>query len=73
MIKIDRVANEVESLLRDMEALEDDLRYAISESKVSKDVEKTRALEDLSASLKKAYDALRTFYKQLSLVRLKYS
>ncbi|MEM0065929.1 MAG: hypothetical protein QXT76_03235 [Sulfolobales archaeon] len=73
MARIDRIANEVESLLRDMEALEDDLRHAISESRVSRDMEKARALEDLSTGLKNAYDALRVFYKQLYLVRLKYS
>jgi len=54
MARIDRIANEVESLLRDMEALEDDLRHAISESRVSRDMEKARALEDLSTGLKNA-------------------
>ncbi|MEM1623058.1 MAG: hypothetical protein QW543_02835 [Sulfolobales archaeon] len=73
MARIDKMTEEVESLLRDMEALEDELRYAISESKVSRDTEKARTLEDLSAGLKEAYDVLKVFYKQLYFVRLKYS
>ncbi|MEM1931440.1 MAG: hypothetical protein QW780_00875 [Sulfolobales archaeon] len=73
MARVDKMTEEVESLLRDMEALEDELRYAISESKVSRDTEKARTLEDLSAGLKEAYDVLKVFYKQLYFVRLKYS
>lgn len=71
--RMDKVAREVESLLLDMEMLRDDLRQAIADSRVSKNEEKVRDLEALSASLGRAYEALKAFYKQLGLTRLKYS
>ncbi len=71
--RVDKVIREVEALLMDLEALRDDLRSAIAESRVSRDEEELKALESLSVSLGRAYDALRALYTQLSLLRMKYS
>ncbi len=72
MRRVDKVIREVESLLSDLEALRDDLRLAIAEGRASRDEERVRTLENLSVSLGRAYDALRAFYTQLHLVRMKY-
>lgn len=71
--RIDKVIRGIETLLIDLEMLRDDLRIAVAESRVSKNEEKARNLESISASLGKTYEVLKAFYTQLSLLRLKYS
>lgn len=71
--RIDKVIRDVELLLVDLEALRDSLSLALAESRVARNEERVRDLDNLSGSLRRTYEALREFYRQLSLVRLKYS
>ncbi|MCX8184233.1 MAG: hypothetical protein RMI56_05065 [Sulfolobales archaeon] len=71
--RVEKVVRDVESLLMELEALRDDLKHVVAEVRVSRDRERMKTLESLSADLEKAYETLKSLYRQLTLVRLKYS
>ena len=65
-----RVLNRVESLLQDLDELRDKLTTEIAECRVSKNEVRLRALQNLSNTVTRAQEALRSLYIQLGLLSL---
>jgi hypothetical protein len=65
-----RVLNRVESLLQDLDELRDKLTTEIAECRVSKNEVRLRALQNVSNTVTRAQEALRSLYIQLGLLSL---
>jgi len=67
---VSRTLSRVEILLQDLDELRDRLATEISESRVSKNEARLRVLQNVSAAVARAQEALRTLYVQLGLLAL---
>jgi hypothetical protein len=65
-----RVLNRVELLLQDLDELRDKLATEIAECKVSKNEARLRTLQNVSNTVTRAQETLRSLYIQLGLLAL---
>jgi hypothetical protein len=65
-----RVLNRVELLLQDLDELRDKLATEIAECKVSKNEARLRTLQNVSNTVTRAQETLRSLYVQLGLLAL---
>jgi ribosomal protein L10 len=65
-----RVLNRVELLLQDLDELRDKLTTEIAECRVSKNEVRLRAFQNVSNTVTRAQEALRSLYIQLGLLSL---
>ncbi|MCC6047500.1 MAG: hypothetical protein LM571_04895 [Desulfurococcaceae archaeon] len=65
-----RVLNRVELLLQDLDELRDKLATEIAECRVSKNEARLRTLQNVSNTVTRAQETLRSLYIQLGLLAL---
>jgi hypothetical protein len=65
-----RVLNRVEPLLQDLDELRDKLATEIAECRVSKNEARLRTLQNVSNTVTRAQETLRSLYIQLGLLAL---
>ncbi len=65
-----RTLSRVELLLQDLDELRDRLATEIAESRVSKNEAKLKMLQNVSATVARAQETLRSLYVQLGLLAL---
>ncbi len=67
---VSRTLSRVELLLQDLDELRDRLATEIAESRVSKNEARLRVLQNVSTTVTRAQEALKSLYVQLGLLAL---